>query len=81
MRNYLPAEAYTQRVIVDDLLYNFSLWGYDEVRTPILETWNIIGKEKEEERDYITLIDNTGDLLVLRPTNDSTYCSFSWYPP
>ena len=39
MRDYLPAEAYTQRVIVDDyLLYNFSLWGYDEVRTPILET-------------------------------------------
>ena len=67
MRDYLPAEAYTQRVIVDDLLYNFSLWGYNEVRTPVLETWNIIGKEKEEERDFLTLIDKTGDLLVLRP--------------
>ena len=67
MRDYLPREAYIQRVVVDDLLYNFSLWGYNEVRTPVLETWNIIGKEKEEERDLITLIDKTRDLLVLRP--------------
>lgn len=67
MRDYLPQEAYTQRIVVDKLLYNFSLWGYEEVRTPVLETWNIIGKEKEEERNFITLIDKTGDLLVLRP--------------
>lgn len=66
-KDYLQEEAYIQRNITTNLLKGFSLWGYDEIKTPMIEKWDIVKKKDISETNYFTLVDTTGDLLVLRP--------------
>lgn len=66
-KDYLREETYVQRSVMTDLLRLFSSWGYDEIKTPVLEKLDIVRKENGSEAGYFTLTDSTGDLLVLRP--------------
>lgn len=65
--DYLPEEAFARRKVAGLLLNQFSLWGYDEVKTPLIENWNVIKKTTGEEAKFFTLMDRTGDILALRP--------------
>ena len=66
-KDYLQEEAYIQRSIVNKLLNMFSLWGYNEIKTPMLEKWEIVKKKNVFDHKFFSLQDNTGDLLILRP--------------
>ena len=66
-KDYLQEEAYIQRRLIGELLEEFSLWGYEEIKTPMIEKWDIVKKKDIAETHYFTLVDTTGDLLVLRP--------------
>lgn len=66
-KDYLQKEAYIQRSVVNKLLNLFSLWGYNEIKTPMLEKWDIVKKKNVYDQKFFSLLDRTGDLLILRP--------------
>ena len=66
-RDFLQEDAYIQRHVIADILKEFSSWGYNEIKTPMIEKWDIVRKKHKDETNFFTLVDKTGDLLVLRP--------------
>lgn len=66
-RDYLQEDTYIQRQIITELLDEFLQWGYHEIKTPMIEKWDIVRKKHKDETNFFTLVDKTGDLLVLRP--------------
>jgi ATP phosphoribosyltransferase regulatory subunit len=69
MRDWLPGEAFQKRDLINRFLTHFSLWGYQEINTPLLEyyqTFSDAGKGSELEQIY-KLIDRDGQILALRP--------------
>ena len=66
-KDFLQEDTYIQRRVMTDLLGTFARWGYHEVKTPMLEKWDIVKKKNFDETHFFTLVDKTGDLLVLRP--------------
>ena len=66
-KDYLQEDTYVQRKVMTDLLDAFASWGYHEIKTPMLEKWDIVKKKNFDETGFFTLTDKTGDLLVLRP--------------
>jgi ATP phosphoribosyltransferase regulatory subunit len=66
-KDYLQEEAFIQRSVVNKLLNLFSLWGYNEIKTPMLEKWDIVKKKNVYDQKFFSLLDKTGDLLILRP--------------
>lgn len=66
-KDYLQVDAYRQRKVITQILKEFSSWGYEEVKTPMIEKWDIVKKKQKDETNFFTLVDKTGDLLVLRP--------------
>lgn len=66
-KDYLPEEAFKQRFIVNKLLNLFTLWGYREIKTPMLEKWDIVKKKNVYDQKFFSLLDTSGDLLILRP--------------
>ncbi|MDD2371352.1 MAG: ATP phosphoribosyltransferase regulatory subunit [Firmicutes bacterium] len=66
-KDYLQEEAFIQRSIVNKLLNLFTLWGYNEIKTPMLEKWDIVKKNNVYDQKFFSLLDKSGDLLILRP--------------
>ncbi len=66
-KDYLQEEAFIQRSIVNKLLNLFTLWGYKEIKTPMLEKWDIVKKKNVYDQKFFSLLDKSGDLLILRP--------------
>lgn len=69
MRDWLPGEAARKRQLVNELLQCLSLWGYEEINTPLLEYYQVLfcGEEEAELEKTYKLIDQDGRILVLRP--------------
>jgi len=69
MRDWLPGEANRKRELVNQLLEQISLWGYEEINTPMLEYYQVLlpdGNWEGADQIY-KLIDRNGRILALRP--------------
>jgi ATP phosphoribosyltransferase regulatory subunit len=69
MRDWLPGEASRKREMINELLQCISLWGYEEINTPMLEYYQaLLSEENGGETDQIyKLVDRDGRILALRP--------------
>ena len=70
MRDWLPGEANRKRELVNQLLEQISLWGYEEINTPLLEYYQVLlpdGNCWEGVDQVYKLIDRNGGILALRP--------------
>lgn len=69
MRDWLPHEAYRKRELVNTLLKQISLWGYEEINTPMLEYYQVLLPDENWEgaEQIYKLIDREGRILALRP--------------
>lgn len=68
MRDWLPGEADRKRELINRLLKQISLWGYDEVNTPMLEYYEVLLPDEKwagSEQIY-KLIDRNSRILALR---------------
>ncbi|MGI6588331.1 MAG: ATP phosphoribosyltransferase regulatory subunit [Peptococcia bacterium] len=69
MRDWLPGEASHKRKLINDLLQCISLWGYEEINTPLLEYYQAFLSEADGggiDQIY-KLVDRDGRILALRP--------------
>jgi ATP phosphoribosyltransferase regulatory subunit len=68
-RDWPPEDVQALRALERRLVDLFRRWGYQEVRTPILEFLSTIerGVGAEGPHGLFVLVDRTGDLLALRP--------------
>ncbi len=68
-QDYLFDECYNKRLVQDKLRELFSLSGYDEIETPILEYIDVFTgvKASIEQEQMLKLFDQDGRILVLRP--------------
>jgi ATP phosphoribosyltransferase regulatory subunit len=66
--DYLPEESYKRRVVEDSFRRTFKLWGYQEVRTPTFEFFQVLatGTGAELEDSMFKFQDKSGRLLALR---------------
>jgi ATP phosphoribosyltransferase regulatory subunit len=69
MRDWLPPEAGEKRTLINSLLKNIALWGYQEISSPLLEYYQVLTKgEKTFGPDnFYKLIERDGSILALRP--------------
>lgn len=69
MRDLLPQEAESKRKIINKLLNNIALRGYEEVATPVLEYYDTLAASVTagEPDDLYKLIDRDGSILAMRP--------------
>lgn len=69
MKDWLPGEAAARRELVNRLLEAISLWGYEEINTPVLEYYQVLQKGENAARadNLYKLIDRDGSILALRP--------------
>lgn len=69
MRDWLPPEAGEKRALINSLLKNIALWGYQELSTPLLEYYQVLSKgEATSGPDNLyKLIERDGSILALRP--------------
>ncbi|HHZ16027.1 MAG TPA: ATP phosphoribosyltransferase regulatory subunit [Peptococcaceae bacterium] len=68
MRDWLPGEAWRKRKLVNRLLKAISLWGYEEINTPLLEYYQVLlpGENLWEPDHLYKLTDRDGRILALR---------------
>ncbi|MDD2402470.1 MAG: ATP phosphoribosyltransferase regulatory subunit [Clostridia bacterium] len=69
MRDWLPGEAYYKRELINKMLERISLWGYEEIETPIMENYRVLlpGESQSGPDQLYKLIDRDGSILALRP--------------
>ncbi|MDD4665181.1 MAG: ATP phosphoribosyltransferase regulatory subunit [Clostridia bacterium] len=68
MRDWLPGEAYRKRDLINKLLKQISLWGYEEINTPMLEYYQVLLPDENwggAEQIY-KLVERDGRILALR---------------
>ncbi|MGI6605937.1 MAG: ATP phosphoribosyltransferase regulatory subunit [Peptococcia bacterium] len=68
MRDWLPGEAYRKRELVNRLLAAISLWGYEEINTPLMEYYQVLlpGENLCGPDHLYKLTDRDGRILALR---------------
>jgi ATP phosphoribosyltransferase regulatory subunit len=68
MRDWLPGEAEQKRELVNRMLKAISLWGYEEINTPLMEYYQVLlPGEKLCGPDHLyKLTDRDGRILALR---------------
>jgi len=66
--DYLPEESYNRRIAEDSFRRTFELWGYQEIRTPTFEFFQVLatGTGAELEDSMFKFQDKSGRLLALR---------------
>ena len=69
MRDWLPGEASRKRELINQLLAHISLWGYEEINTPMLEYYQVLQPDGNWEgaAQIYKFIDRNGEILALRP--------------
>jgi ATP phosphoribosyltransferase regulatory subunit len=69
VQDFLPDECYNKRIIENKIRSLFSLSGYDEIETPVLEYFDVFteGKASIEQEQMFKLSEMGGRILVLRP--------------
>jgi len=67
-RDYLPEEAAVRRIVEDSFRRTFDLWGYQEIRTPTFEFFDVLatGTGAELEDSMFKFQDKSGRLIALR---------------
>ncbi|MFO7564798.1 MAG: ATP phosphoribosyltransferase regulatory subunit [Enhygromyxa sp.] len=68
-RDLLPTTAKRRRAVTDALLGSFERWGYREVRPPLIEYFEVLGRglgSDERERCVRFIEAGTGELVALR---------------
>jgi ATP phosphoribosyltransferase regulatory subunit len=68
-RDLLPTTAKRRRAVTDSLLGSFERWGYREVRPPLIEYFEVLGRglgSDERERCVRFIEAGTGELVALR---------------
>ena len=67
-RDYLPEEAALRRLVEESFRRTFDLWGYQEIRTPTFEFFDVLatGTGAELEDSMFKFQDKSGRLIALR---------------
>lgn len=68
MRDWLPGEARRKREAVNRMLKAISLWGYEEINTPLMEYYQVLlpGENLGGPDQLYKLTDRDGRILALR---------------
>lgn len=68
MRDWLPGEACRKREAVNRMLKAISLWGYEEINTPLMEYYQVLlpGENLSGSDQLYKLTDRDGRILALR---------------
>lgn len=67
MKDVLPGEARKRRQMVNELMDNFTSYGYEEVGTSSLEYYDVVERDGMDSSEVFKLIDREGRILALRP--------------
>ena len=69
MKDFLPAEARSKRVLEEKLAVQFGAWGYEEVVTPTLEYLQTLttGTGLDLSEQMFVFFDRSNRILALRP--------------
>ncbi|QRN85454.1 ATP phosphoribosyltransferase regulatory subunit [Clostridia bacterium] len=67
MKDVLPGEARKRRRLINELMDNFTSYGYEEVGTSSLEYYDVVERDGMDSSEVFKLIDREGQILALRP--------------